>query len=68
MMSRQPTFTEILFPPSFPSHPKRVEATRTIIQPDQDLFELGETVEDGANLKSRRHPPAVHASGSGGAA
>ena len=43
MKNRQPTFIDILYPRSYPDHPKRVEATRIIVQPECDLFEQSET-------------------------
>jgi len=42
MKNRQPTFIDILYPRSYPNNPKRVDATRIIVQPECDLFEQSE--------------------------
>jgi len=42
MNSRLPTLMEVLHPRCFASNPMRAKATRTIVQPDDDAFELAE--------------------------
>jgi hypothetical protein len=42
MNTRLPTLIEVLYPPSFASHPLRVRVTRTVVQPDFDAFEEAE--------------------------
>lgn len=42
MNTRAPKLTDILFPPAITSDPRRDAATRTILQPDIDLFEQSE--------------------------
>ena len=60
MKYRQPTFIEILYPRSYPNNPKRVDATRTIMQPECDLFEQfaasSANRDPGENSSAQVHP------------
>jgi hypothetical protein len=42
MNTRKPSLMEVLQPHRFPSNPKRTEATRTILQPELDRYEMAE--------------------------
>ncbi len=42
MNTRLPTLIEVLYPPSFASHPLRARVTRTVVQPEFDAFEEAE--------------------------
>ena len=70
MTTKNPSLIEILYPHRFPSHPKREEATRTILQPEIDRFEQAESLAaaayriDGAMAQTRAAPSC----GVGGAA
>lgn len=42
MNTRLPTLIEVLYPPSFVSHPLRFRVTRTVVHPEFDAFEEAE--------------------------
>ncbi|TRZ69642.1 MAG: hypothetical protein D4S02_01730 [Rhodocyclaceae bacterium] len=46
---------DILYPRPFPSNPKRLEATRTIAQPEDDLFEQAQALAIDGNPGSLAH-------------
>jgi hypothetical protein len=68
MNSRQPSMIEVLQPHRFPNHPKRAEATRTIVQPDIDRYEAAEAAAGGGDEAEHPAPPARRRVAAGGVA
>lgn len=53
-MNRYPTLIEILNPQYFPDDPVRARATRTVIQAEEDKFELAERERSAAQDRERQ--------------
>ncbi|QDX81093.1 hypothetical protein B9N43_07470 [Denitratisoma sp. DHT3] len=53
-MNRYPTLIEILNPQHFPDDPVRARATRTVIQAEEDKFELAERERSAAQDRERQ--------------
>jgi hypothetical protein len=63
MNAQQPSLLDILHPRCFPQHPKRSQVTRTIQQPEIDLFEQVEAAQAGRRADVSRPAPSSRASG-----
>lgn len=53
-MNRHPTLIEVLNPQYFPDDPVRARATRTVIQAEEDKFELAEQERNAALDQERQ--------------
>ena len=62
MKHRPTTLIEVLQPLAFQNTPERARATRTIIQPEIDSFEMGEAqATQGKPLNGGRQSPSAAA-------
>lgn len=62
-MNAQPSLLDILRPRCFPKNPKRSRVTRTIQQPEIDLFEQVEAAKAGSRADMSRPARSSRASG-----